>query len=218
MRSGRPLPLTKRAWRSTSKLREVSGRKSSIRQILAVVPPMSNDSTRSSPHSAAIRAARIAPPAGPGFDQADRLADRMRDRHQPAARGHQEQRAAQPGAGEALLELLQVAGDPRLDVGVGGGGREALVLADLGADLARQREPEVRQRGAQDLGAALLVGRVGVAVQKADRDALDPERRRAPAPAPRPRPRRAAPAPAPSAVDPLGHGAAGAGAAPGAGS
>ena len=65
MRSGSPLPLRKRYWRATSKMRECCGSQSSIRQILAVVPPMSNDSTRSRPHSAATRAARMAPPAGP---------------------------------------------------------------------------------------------------------------------------------------------------------
>ena len=41
MRSGMPLPLRKRYTRATSKLREVWGAPSSIRQILAVVPPIS---------------------------------------------------------------------------------------------------------------------------------------------------------------------------------
>ena len=35
--------------------------------------------------------------------------------------------------------------------------------------------PEMRQRGAQELGAAPLVRRIDVAVQEADRDALDLE-------------------------------------------
>ena len=65
MRKGRPLPLRNRAARSTSKLREAWGFRFSIRQILAVVPPMSKESTLFSPHSAATKLARMAPPAGP---------------------------------------------------------------------------------------------------------------------------------------------------------
>jgi len=65
MRTGKPLPFMNRYCRSTSKLREVSGVPSSIRQIFAVVPPMSNDSTRGTSIPRAIVAARIAPPAGP---------------------------------------------------------------------------------------------------------------------------------------------------------
>ena len=41
MEIGIPDPLAKRVLRATSKLRAVFGVKSSIRQILAVVPPMS---------------------------------------------------------------------------------------------------------------------------------------------------------------------------------
>ena len=65
MRTGRPEPFRKRAARSTSNTREVSGWYFSIRQIFAVVPPMSKDSTLLSPSRAAICAAKIAPPAGP---------------------------------------------------------------------------------------------------------------------------------------------------------
>ena len=49
MRSGSPLPLVKRYTRSTSKVREDCGLPSSMRQIFAVVPPMSKDSTSSRP-------------------------------------------------------------------------------------------------------------------------------------------------------------------------
>ena len=65
MRTGVPLPFLKRDWRSTSKARAFSGSPSSIRQILAVVPPMSKDRMRRSPRSSAMRPARMAPPAGP---------------------------------------------------------------------------------------------------------------------------------------------------------
>jgi hypothetical protein len=63
--TGMPLPFMKRCARSTSKLRESIGSKSSMRQILAVVPPMSKETTRGSARSRAIAAARMAPPAGP---------------------------------------------------------------------------------------------------------------------------------------------------------
>jgi hypothetical protein len=75
IRTGSPLPFRKRAERSTSKLRDFRGSNSSIRQILAVVPPMSKDRTRFSPRSAAILAARIAPPAGP--DSTRRIGNRL---------------------------------------------------------------------------------------------------------------------------------------------
>jgi len=65
MRSGVPLPFLKRDWRSTSKARPLSGWPLSIRQILAVVPPMSKERMRLSPRSSAICPARMAPPAGP---------------------------------------------------------------------------------------------------------------------------------------------------------
>ena len=51
--------------RATSKRRDCSGRPCEMKQIFAVVPPMSNESTSSSPVSRAMPAERIAPPAGP---------------------------------------------------------------------------------------------------------------------------------------------------------
>jgi hypothetical protein len=65
MRTGIPEPFRNRSARAISKRRAVWGRASSIRQSLAVVPPMSKESTASSPRSRASFAARIAPPAGP---------------------------------------------------------------------------------------------------------------------------------------------------------
>ena len=45
-----------------------------MRQIFAVVPPMSRESASDSPHSRAAWAARIAPPAGP--DSTSRMGNR----------------------------------------------------------------------------------------------------------------------------------------------
>ena len=74
MRTGRPLPLMKREARAISKWREDWGSPSSIRQTFAVVPPMSNDTTRSRPQDRATVAARIAPPLGP--DSTSRIGNR----------------------------------------------------------------------------------------------------------------------------------------------
>ena len=65
MEMGMPEPLVNRWVRATSKVLAVRGVWSSIRQILAVVPPMSYETTRSRPCRAAMSAAKMAPPAGP---------------------------------------------------------------------------------------------------------------------------------------------------------
>ena len=67
MRTGMPEPLMKRAARAISNLRARSGAwQLSIRQSLAVVPPISKDRTSLQPGlTRAMRAARMAPPAGP---------------------------------------------------------------------------------------------------------------------------------------------------------
>ena len=62
---GIPLPFLKRAVRAVSKVLAVRGEQSSIRAILAVVPPMSNETIRSRRWVRARWAAKIAPPAGP---------------------------------------------------------------------------------------------------------------------------------------------------------
>ena len=101
--------------------------------------------------------------------------------------------------GEALLDALQVALDDRADHGVDHGRRGAQVLAELGRHLGRERDRHARQLLGEDRADPLLVLRVDVRVEQADRDRLDaaraggarpprgPSRRRA-ASAPRPRP------------------------------
>ena len=64
-RTGRPLPFRSRYRRATSKVRERSGVPFPMRQIFAVVPPMSSENASERPHSRATWPARIAPPAGP---------------------------------------------------------------------------------------------------------------------------------------------------------
>ncbi len=157
--------------RATSKPRAVCGSPSSMTQILAVVPPMSKDSTSVDAPSAAPRwPEKIAPPAGPDLDQPHREADRGLDRRQAAARLHQEQRAADSlCARSSASSRREIAAHDRLHVGVGAGRREALVLAHLGRDLAgRARCVTPGSASRQQLArGALLVRGVGVGVQEA---------------------------------------------------
>ena len=64
-RIGSPEPFLKRSARATSNSRPTSGAPSSITHALAVVPPMSNESSFGSPRSRAAWAAARAPAAGP---------------------------------------------------------------------------------------------------------------------------------------------------------
>ena len=112
---------------------------------------------------------------GPRLDEPDREARRLLQRRQPAAGHHQQQRASQPALARAFAQALQVAAHQRSHAGVGHGGREALVLAHLGADLARQADGDaLAQQRLQQLARALLVRRVRPGMQEAHRDGLDP--------------------------------------------
>ena len=62
---GRPEPLVKRCTRAASSRGEISARPPSIMQAFAVVPPMSKDSTSSSPAALPNSAVAMPPPAGP---------------------------------------------------------------------------------------------------------------------------------------------------------
>ena len=173
MRSGRPEPFLKRPTRATSKLREACGAKSSIRQTLAVVPPMSNESTRPSPLSRATLAENIAPPAGPlstsriGKRQAVSIVVRLPP--------------------ESIIRIgvaIPYRADPALadaDSAPSAAARRrwrpSSRSAPIPASRARPRWPE-RDRDAgqslsQDLGRPALVVRIDEAMQKADGDAFD---------------------------------------------
>ena len=67
----------------------------------------------------------------------------------------------------------EVAGHQRQDVGVGDGGRGALVFADFAADLGGEGDRQVGQRGGDDVAGAFLVRGVDVGVEEADRQRLD---------------------------------------------
>ena len=110
----------------------------------------------------------------PGFDEANGEADRRPDVGDAAAGEHDEERTVETGLAQASLQVAQVARHHRLNVGIGTGGRETLVLAHLRRDLGGKGDGEVRQRVLQDRAHTALVRRVDVGVQEADRRALDP--------------------------------------------
>ena len=153
--------------------RAVCGLQSSIRQIFAVVPPMSNDSTLSRPHCRAMVAEKIAPPAGPlstrriGKRQAVSIVVR------PPPDIIRNTGAGDADAAQPARQLAQIARHQRLHVGVGDRGGEALPLAHLRRDLAGQRDRDVRQFLGEDVAHAAFVRGIDEGVQEADGDAFD---------------------------------------------
>ncbi len=67
-----------------------------------------------------------------GFDEADGEADRRLDRRDAAAGEHEEERTGKSALAQIALEILEIPPHQRLDIGVGTGGRETLVLPHLG--------------------------------------------------------------------------------------
>ena len=110
---------------------------------------------------------------GPRLDEPNGKTGRVFEGGEPAAGGHEEQRAPEAEAAKLRLETDEVARHPRLDVGVGAGRGLALVLPDLGAYLTRKGDAELGEGGVQDLAHPPLVGGVRVGVQQPDRDRLD---------------------------------------------
>ncbi len=75
---------------------------------------------------------------------------------------------------EGTLEAPEIAGHQGLHIGVGDGGRGALVLARLWTDLRRQRDADVRTLPREDVADVQLVRGVGVGMDERHRDGFDP--------------------------------------------
>ena len=90
----------------------------------------------------------MAPPAGP--DSTRRMGKRWAVPMvvRPPPDSMRKTGAWRPMAWRPDLEAAEVAGDEGLDVGVGGGGAEALPLAHLGGDFAGEADGEVPGRAA----------------------------------------------------------------------
>ena len=112
----------------------------------------------------------------PGHEQVDWPLRRRLDGRHAARRLHQLDAVREPGALHRLVEAGHVPRDLRADVRVQAGGREALELAVQRQDLVRDREVRLRELLEHDLLDPLLVGRVEVGVEQADRNGLDARR------------------------------------------
>ena len=171
--TGSPLPAEAAACGRPRSSRS-RGRPSAIRQGLAVVPPMSKAITSRWP-AARPKRGRQRPGGRAGLDHPHRaLARDLGGRH-AAARLHDEERRCEAARASAASSRAEVAPRPAADVGVDHRGRGPLVLAD---HRARPRRRGDQRRAAapraSDRGGAPLVGRVGVAVEEADGERLDP--------------------------------------------
>jgi hypothetical protein len=120
----------------TSKGATEGGRRRGSAQILAVVPPMSKASTSVQPQRPRQVRGQDRAAGRAGFDQADREARGRLEGGEAAAGHHQQQRAGRPALRQVLCAGGAGSRPSAAHIGVGDGGGEALVLADLGADLA----------------------------------------------------------------------------------
>ena len=81
--------------------------------------------------------------------------------------------ALRADAVQLLLQALDVVGDLRAHVRVHARGQRALVLAELGQHLGRERHREARVEALDDLADLALVRAVHVRVDQRDRQRLD---------------------------------------------
>ena len=107
------------------------------------------------------------------FHQPNRKLPRRLQGREAAAGRHHQKRTIDAERRQPLLHVRQIARHQRLHVGIGARRGEALELADLRADVARQRDRQFRQRRGKHVAGQQFVARVGVAVQIADGDAFD---------------------------------------------
>ena len=108
------------------------------------------------------------------LDQPDReTAAPFRDRGDRTARHGEQQRAGKAPLPERGFEPADIARDQRADIGIGHGGRKAVVFADLGGDFRGQADRGFRQFAFQDRGRAAFMAVVHIGMQETDRDRLD---------------------------------------------
>src|SRR5204862_7539816 len=107
------------------------------------------------------------------FDEPHWKPARGVDRGEPAARGHEVDGAAELLDAQRVVHAGEIAVDQWLHIGVGDRRRGALVLADLRAHLARERDGELRHRRFEDRSSAPLMLGIDVGVYETDGDALD---------------------------------------------
>ena len=170
---GRPEPRLKRCTRAASIIEATSMRPSSTRQALAVVPPMSNEITLSCPASLPNSAVARPPPAGP--DSSSRIGNlrAAAGETRPPAECISRSAPAKAARGKLALEVRQIAIHQRLHIGIGAGRDRARIFAQLRHDVGGERHEQVGKFALDQRAHRLLVRRVGVGMQEADRDRLD---------------------------------------------
>ena len=148
-------------------------RPSSIRQALAVVPPMSKEITLSWPASLPNSAVASPPPAGP--DSSSRIGNlrAAAGATRPPAECISRSAPRKPRARQLALEVRQIAVHQRLHIGVGAGGDRARIFAQLRDHVGGERDEQVGEFALDQRAHRLLVRRIGIGVQEADRDRLD---------------------------------------------
>ena len=138
------------------------------------VPPISNVRIRSKPARAATYAAPWTPPAGPdstvwtGVRRAESRLIRP-----PSERTTWSSRPA-PTSSSRSTQARQIAIEHGRDVGVHHGRDGALVFAELGHDLRRDRDRQQRRLVGGELGDRALVRGVGERVHQRHGERLDP--------------------------------------------
>ena len=148
-------------------------RPSSTRQALAVVHPHVERDHAVLAGELAEQRGREPAAGGAGFEQPDREFARCGRRNQSAGRMHQAERTRKTSRGKFAFEVRKVAVHQRLHIGVGAGCHRARVLAQLGDHVGRKRDEQVGKLLADQRAHRLLVRRIGVGMQEADRDRLD---------------------------------------------
>jgi hypothetical protein len=109
-----------------------------------------------------------------GFEQPDRELARRGGRHQAAGRVHQPQGTTESACGQLVLEIREIAVHQRLHIGIGAGRHRTRILAQLRHHVGGERDEQVGKFLGDQRAHRLLVRRIGIGMQEADRDRLDP--------------------------------------------
>src|SRR5262249_13911357 len=107
-----------------------------------------------------------------GLEHADAGALRLLDPQQAAGRLHDQKVAVEPGGGEMIADLAEIAAHARPDIGIRRRRRGALELAIFLRELVRGGDEKMRMAFLDDLFHALLVRGIAVGVQEQDGDRL----------------------------------------------
>jgi hypothetical protein len=110
---------------------------------------------------------------GTGFQNADAFAARGLELEQAAGGLHDEERAVEPLAGDALTDIGEIALHARTDKSIGDHCRAALELAIFLRQFVRRGNEDAGKAPLQNLLGAQFVRRIAVAVQEQNRDRFD---------------------------------------------